>query len=77
MSNAGKTVVSSSLQQIPRGADLTDDDLRQIVADFYEVRNWAALKMHMRTPEAIKEQCFQALRARLGRRPLVIEEPTP
>jgi hypothetical protein len=57
---------------IPRGADLTEDDLRQIVADFYEVRNWAALKMHMRTPEAIKEQCYQALRARLGRRPLVI-----
>lgn len=62
------------LVQITRGADLTDEDMRQIVADFYEVRNWAALKMHMRTPEAIKEQCFQALRARLGRRPLVIAD---
>ncbi len=59
---------------IPRGADLTDEDLRLIVDDFYAVRNWAALKMHMRTPGAIKEQCFQALRARLGRRPLVIDD---
>lgn len=57
---------------IPRGADLTDDDLRHFVEDFYVTRNWAALKMHMRTPEAVKEQCFQALRARLGRRPLLI-----
>ena len=58
---------------IPRGADLTDEDLRLIVEDFYEVRNWAALKMRIRTPEAIKEQLFQALRARLGRRPLMTE----
>lgn len=63
--------------QIPRGADLTDDDLRLIVEDFYVVRNWAALRMRMKTPEAIKEQCFQALRARLGRRPLLqLEEGT-
>lgn len=59
------------LQQIPRGADLTDEDLRQIVEDFYEVRNWAALKMRMGVPE-MKEELFQALRARLGRRPLVL-----
>jgi len=56
---------------IPRGADLTDEDLRLIVDDFYEVRNWAALKMRMGVPE-MKEHLFQALRARLGRRPLVI-----
>lgn len=59
-----------TLRQIPRGADLTDDDLRTIVDDFYVVRNWAALRMR-KGPDFIKEQCFQALRARLGRRPLV------
>lgn len=58
---------------IPRGADLTDEDLRVLVDDFYDVRNWAALKMHMGVPE-MKEQLFQALRARLGRRPLVENE---
>lgn len=52
---------------IPRGADLTDEDLRQIVEDFYEVRNWAALRMHMGVPE-LKEQLFRALQVRLGRR---------
>jgi hypothetical protein len=52
---------------IPRGADLTEADLRQIVDDFYEVRNWAALKMHMPVPE-MKEQLFRALEVRLGRR---------
>lgn len=58
---------------IPRGADLTDDDLRLIVDDFYVVRNWAALQMR-KGPDVIKEQCFQALRVRLGRRPAVREE---
>ena len=56
---------------ITRGADLTDDDLRLIVEDFYEVRNWAALRMRMGVPE-MKEHLLQALRARLGRIPLVI-----
>lgn len=52
---------------IPRGADLTDDDLRLIVDDFYVVRNWAALQMR-KGPAEIKEQCFRALQVRLGRR---------
>ena len=52
---------------IPRGADLTDADLWVIVEDFYVVRNWAALKMRMGV-EPMKENLFQALRARLGRR---------
>lgn len=52
---------------IPRGADLTDADLRLIVEDFYEVRNWAALRMHMKPPD-VKEQLFRALQVRLGRR---------
>ncbi len=59
--------------QIFRGADLTDDDLRQMVEDVYEVGNWAAVKMRMGVPE-LKEQLFQALRARLGRRPLILPE---
>jgi hypothetical protein len=52
---------------IPRGADLTDDDLRTIVEDFYLVRNWAALQMRMGVPE-LKRQLFEALQVRLGRR---------
>jgi hypothetical protein len=61
----------STDEQIPRGADLTDEDLRVLVDDFYTVRNWCALKMRMGVPE-MKEHLFQALRARLGRRPLVM-----
>ena len=53
---------------IPRGADLTEDDLWMIVEDFYEVRNWAALRMRMGVPE-MKEQLFRALEVRLGRAP--------
>jgi hypothetical protein len=60
------------LTQIPRGADLTDDDLRQIVDDFVTVRNWAALNMRMGV-QAQKHHLVEALRARLGRRPLVVE----
>lgn len=56
----------SDLDVIPRGADLTDDDLRLIVEDFNTVRNWAALRMRMPVPQ-MKEQLFQTLRARLGR----------
>lgn len=55
---------------IPRGADLTDDDLRQMVEDFYEVRNWAALRMRMGVPE-MKRHLLQALRVRLGRAPQI------
>lgn len=55
------------IDPIPRGNDLTDADLRQIVEDFYEVRNWAALQMRMGVPE-MKEQLFRALQVRLGRR---------
>lgn len=52
---------------IPRGADLTDADLRLIVEDFYAVRNWAALQMRMGVAP-MKEHLFQTLRVRLGRR---------
>lgn len=57
---------------IPRGADLTDADLRLIVEDFYVVRNWAALQMRMGVDQ-MKEELFQALRVRLGRRTQVEE----
>lgn len=57
------------IKPIPRGADLTDDDIRLLVNDFYEVRNWAALKMRMGVDD-MKEELFQAARARLGRREL-------
>lgn len=55
------------IEPIPRGADLTDDDLRLIVEDFYVVRNWAALKMRMGVAP-MKEHLLQALQVRLGRR---------
>lgn len=57
---------------IPRGQDLTDEDLRLMVEDFYAVRNWAALQMHMGVPE-MKEQLFRTLQVRLGRREPVTE----
>lgn len=60
---------------IERGKDLTDDDLRQIVEDFYEVRNWAALRMRMGVPE-MKEQLFRALEVRLGRRQQIMDRFT-
>ena len=56
---------------IPRGADLTDADLRLIVDDLYVTQNWAALHARM-GKDAVKEQCYQSLRALLGGRPLVI-----
>ena len=56
---------------IPRGSDLTDDDIHQIVEDFYMVRNWAALQMRMGVPE-MKHQLREALRVRLGRKPQII-----
>ncbi len=55
------------IDSIPRGADLTDDDLMLMVNDMYEVRNWAMLQMRM-GPEGIKQECFKALQVRLGRR---------
>jgi len=56
-----------NITTIPRGQDLTDADLRQIVEDFYEVRNWAALRMRMVVGD-MKEHLFRALQVRLGRR---------
>jgi len=56
------------VEPIPRGADLTDEDLWTIVDDFYDVRNWAALKMRMK-PDQLKQHLFCALQVRLGRRP--------
>ena len=54
------------MTKIPRGADLTEDDLRLIVDDFYVVRNWVALSMK-KGKEDVKEQCLAALKVRLGR----------
>ena len=59
---------------IPRGADLSDDDLRLFVDDFIVVRNWAALKMHMPVPE-MKRHMFEALRVRLGRQAFHGDQP--
>ena len=58
--------IVQKITSIPRGADLTDADLVQLVTDFYEVRNWAALVMRL-GPEGVKARCLVALRVRLGR----------
>lgn len=51
---------------IPRGADLTDDDLALLVEDFYEVRNWCALIVRLGVDD-LKRHCLAALKVRLGR----------
>jgi len=58
---------------IPRGADLTDDDLRLLIEDFYVVRNWAALQMRMGV-EPMKRHLLAALQVRLGRRPQQLDD---
>ncbi len=64
------------IQPIQRGADLTDDDLRAIVDDFYVVRNWAALQAKM-GPDGVKRECLRALECRLGRREQIGPFGTP
>lgn len=58
--------------QIPRGADLTDDDLELLAEDACVV-SWWCMRNKIRRPDQ-RAQVREALRARLGRRPLVITE---
>jgi hypothetical protein len=57
-------------EQIARGADLTEHDIATLAADAIEVSWWCMRNKIKRTDQ--QEQVRQALRARLGRRPLII-----
>jgi hypothetical protein len=57
-------------EQIARGADLTEDDIATLAADAICVSWWCMRNKIKRTDQ--QEQVRQALRARLGRRPLII-----
>jgi hypothetical protein len=57
-------------RQIPRGADLTDADLDLLAADALAV-SWWCMRYRVKRPDQ-QVQVREALRARLGRRPLVI-----
>ena len=64
------------INPIQRGQDLTDEDLRHIVQDLYDIRNWASLQVQLSVVEQ-KEQMFRALEVRLGRRPQILSnQPT-
>lgn len=58
-------------EQINRGSDLTDEDLDLLADDAVEVCLWAMRNKVKR--DGWKRQIREAMRARLGRRPLVIE----
>ncbi len=64
------TTLIEKITPIPRGQDLTDEDLRHIVQDLYDIRNWASLQVQLSVVEQ-KEQMFRALEVRLGRRPQI------
>ena len=60
-------------EQIPRGADLTEEDL-DVLADDAVTVSWWCMRNRIKRPQQ-KAQVREALRARLGRRPLVSGEP--
>lgn len=62
-------------EQIPRGADLTDEDLHVLAGDAVETTLWA-MRNRIRRPEWTN-QIRESLRARLGRRPLVTPDDGP
>ena len=58
--------------QISRGADLTEEDIDLLAADAIVV-SWWCMRHRIKRPDQ-REQVRQALRARLGRRPLILPE---
>jgi hypothetical protein len=58
--------------QIARGADLTDADIDLLAADAVVV-SWWCMRNRIKRPDQ-QVQVREALRARLGRRPLVIRK---
>ncbi|MEO1108241.1 MAG: hypothetical protein AAFX90_09995 [Pseudomonadota bacterium] len=59
-------------EQIPRGTDLTEDDIATLALDAIET-SWWCMRHRIKRPDQ-HEQVKQALRARLGRRPLILNE---
>lgn len=70
MTQETNTTLIAKITPIPRGKDLIEEDLRMIVQDLYEFRNWASLKVQLSVIEQ-KEQMFRTLEVRLGRRPQI------
>jgi hypothetical protein len=60
----------ANAQQIPRGADLTDEDIAVLADDAIAVCRWT-MRNAIRG-EGQHTQVREALRARLGRRPIVL-----
>lgn len=67
-----KETTMGDWDQIPRGADLTDEDLAILAEDARVVSLWSA-RHQLKKPAQI-EQTKAAFEARLGRRPLVLPE---
>lgn len=67
MTHKAYSAAIEKITPIPRGQDLTDEDLRHIVQDLYDIRNWASLQVQLSVVEQ-KEQMFRSLEVRLGRR---------
>lgn len=62
----------NSQDQIARGADLTEEDIDVLAQDAIET-SWWCMRNRVKRPDQ-HEQVKQALRARLGRRPLVLPD---
>jgi hypothetical protein len=62
-------------EQIPRGADLTNEDLALIADDVMTV-TWWCMRNRIKRPDQA-EQVKRTIEARLGRRPLVITNHVP
>lgn len=63
--------MSEQTTPIPRGADLTAEDIALLADDAIAV-SWWCMRNRIKRPDQA-EQVRRALEARLGRRPLVIE----
>lgn len=59
-------------EAIPRGADLTEDDIRILAEDTIAV-SWWCMRNRVKRPQQA-EQVRQALRVRLGRRAALTPE---
>lgn len=70
MTHKAYSTAIEKITPITRGADLTEEDLRHIVQDLYDIRNWASLQVQLSVVEQ-KEQMFRTLEVRLGRRPQI------
>lgn len=67
--------MSTEAAQIVRGADLTETDLALIADDVCAV-TWWCMRNRIKRPDQV-EQVKRTIEARLGRRPLVVDDAEP